>query len=88
MSQRVVCAAKALWSMKFATVTFVRVISGVSCRDVYEGRYESIASNFFLENVTALTMKFAWFIHTYFAIMRLFFHKATVIFNTFLPTLS
>jgi hypothetical protein len=39
--------------------------------------------NYFSENVTAM-MKFTWIIHASFVVMRLFFHKATIIFNTFL----
>jgi hypothetical protein len=37
---------------------------------------------FFSGNVTAIKLKFTWTIHTTFAIMRLFFHKVSVIFNT------
>jgi hypothetical protein len=44
--------------------------------------------NFFSKNVIAITMKFTWVIHTYFAIMKLFSHKVSVVFNTNLPTLS
>jgi hypothetical protein len=36
---------------------------------------------FFPENVTAITMEFTWMIHTSFAIIRLFFHKISIIFN-------
>jgi hypothetical protein len=37
---------------------------------------------FFSENITAITMKFTWMIHTAFAVVGLFFHKVSVIFNT------
>jgi hypothetical protein len=42
--------------------------------------------NIFSVNVIALTVKSTSTIHTSFAIMRLFFHKVSVIFNTLLPT--
>jgi hypothetical protein len=45
---------------------------------ICDRKYKSSASNFLLENVLAITMKFMWMIHTLFAIMRLFFHKAHV----------
>jgi hypothetical protein len=45
-------------------------------------------SIFFSEDVIAITMKITWMIHTSLAIMSLFFHKVSVIFNTLLPTLS
>jgi hypothetical protein len=54
----------------------------------YEGQYESNASDFFSENVIAITIKFTWIIHTSFAIIRLFLHRVSVIFNTLLPVLS
>jgi hypothetical protein len=55
----------------------------------YGGRYESNATNFvYSEKLIVIIMKFTWTIHTSFAIMRLFFHKVSVIFNTPLPTLS
>jgi hypothetical protein len=54
----------------------------------YEGRYESNASIFSLENIIATTMKFIWMICTSFAITGLFFYKVSVTFNTLLPTLS
>jgi hypothetical protein len=53
----------------------------------YEGRYKSNASNFFSENVTAITMKFIRIIHTSFAIIRLLFHKVSGTLNILLPTL-
>jgi hypothetical protein len=43
---------------------------------------------FFLENVTALTIKFSRMIHTSFTIMRLFFRKVFIILNTPLPTMG
>jgi hypothetical protein len=43
---------------------------------------------FFLEHVIAITVKFTWMIQISFAIMRLFFHRVIVIFNTLLPTLT
>jgi hypothetical protein len=43
---------------------------------------------FLSENVIAITVKFTWVIHTSFAIMRLFFHRVSIIFNTLLPLLS
>jgi hypothetical protein len=39
-------------------------------------------------NVTAITMKFTWIIHTSFAIVWLFSHNVHVIFNTTEPILS
>jgi hypothetical protein len=42
----------------------------------------------FSENVIAITTKFTQMIHTSFAIIRLFFHKVSTIFNTPLPMLS
>jgi hypothetical protein len=54
----------------------------------YKGWYENNVSSFFSENASAITMEFTWMFHTSFAIMRLFFHKASIIFNTLLPTLS
>jgi hypothetical protein len=39
-----------------------------------EGQYESNASSFFSENVTAITTKFTWMIHTSLTVMSLFFH--------------
>jgi hypothetical protein len=54
----------------------------------YDWRYESNASTSFSENLTAITTKFSWMIHTSFAVMMLFFHKVSVIFNTVLPTSS
>jgi hypothetical protein len=42
---------------------------------------------FFSEKGTATTMKFTWMIHISFMIMMLFFHKVSIIFNTFLPVL-
>jgi hypothetical protein len=55
---------------------------------MYERQYSSNAPNFFSENLTAITMTFTWMIHTSFAIMMLFFHKVSIIFNTLLLTLS
>jgi hypothetical protein len=43
---------------------------------------------FFSENVIALILKFTWMIHNSFAIMRLFFHIVSIIFDTVLPVLS
>jgi hypothetical protein len=45
-------------------------------------QYRSNTSNFFSENVTAITIKFTWMIHISFAIMRIFFLKVSIIFNT------
>jgi hypothetical protein len=42
----------------------------------------------FSENVTAVTVKVTWMIHTSFAIMMLFFQKVPIIFSTLLPALS
>jgi hypothetical protein len=42
----------------------------------------------FSENIIAITMKFTCIIHTSFAVMRLFSHKVSVIFNALLPTSS
>jgi hypothetical protein len=39
----------------------------------------------FSENATAIKMKSTWMIHTSFAVMKPFFHKVSIIFNTFLP---
>jgi hypothetical protein len=50
------------------------------------GGTKVMPSIFSSENVIATTMKFTWMIHTSFAIMRQFFHKVTIIFNTLLPT--
>jgi hypothetical protein len=55
---------------------------------MYEGRYRSSAYRFFPESVIATGIKFTWVTHKYFAIIRLFFHKVSVILNTLLPTLS
>jgi hypothetical protein len=43
---------------------------------------------FFSENITAITVKFTRLIHASVAIVRLFFNKVLVIFNTLLPTLN
>jgi hypothetical protein len=43
---------------------------------------------FFSENVIAIALKFIWMARTSFAIMRLFFHKVFIIFNTLLSVLS
>jgi hypothetical protein len=43
---------------------------------------------FFSGNVIAITLKFTWMVHTSFAIMRPFWHKVFIIFNTLLPMLS
>jgi hypothetical protein len=43
---------------------------------------------FFSENVITITITFTWMILTSSAIMRLFFHKVSVILNTLLPALS
>jgi hypothetical protein len=51
------------------------------------GCYE-IGASICSENVIAVTMTFIWKIHTSFAIMRLFFRKVSVIFNTLLPVSS
>jgi hypothetical protein len=55
---------------------------------LYKGWYESNASSFFSVDVIVITMEFTWMIYTSVAVMRLFFHKVSVIFNTLLPTLS
>jgi hypothetical protein len=44
--------------------------------------------SFSSENIIALTTKFTQMFHTPPAIMRLFFHKVFIIFNTLLPMLS
>jgi hypothetical protein len=49
---------------------------------------KAMAPIYFSENIIAITVKFTWMIHTSFAIMRLFFHRVSVIFNTLLPTFS
>jgi hypothetical protein len=46
------------------------------------------ASDFFSENVIAITMTFTWMIHTSFAITKPFFLRVSVLFNTILLTLS
>jgi hypothetical protein len=43
---------------------------------------------FFSENITAITVKLIRIIHISFAIMGLYFHKVSIIFNTLLPVLS
>jgi hypothetical protein len=43
---------------------------------------------FFSENVIVITTKFTWMILISLAVVRLFFHKVSIIFNTLLPTLS
>jgi hypothetical protein len=43
---------------------------------------------FFSQNVTAITIKFTKIIHALFAIMKLFFLKVFIIFDTLLPTLN
>jgi hypothetical protein len=53
-----------------------------------QGVVRSNASRIFSGNVIALTVKFTEMIHTSFAIIRLLFHKDSVIFNTLLATLS
>jgi hypothetical protein len=53
----------------------------------YEGQYKSNASNFFSENVVAITVILKRMIYTSFAVMGLFFHKVFIIFNPLLPTL-
>jgi hypothetical protein len=55
---------------------------------MYERRCEVKPPMFFSENVIAITIKITQIVYTYFAIMRLFFHKVSVIFNTCLPTFS
>jgi hypothetical protein len=55
---------------------------------MHEGRSENNASNFFSENAVAITIKLARMIQTSLAIMKLSFHKVSVIFNTLWPTLS
>jgi hypothetical protein len=55
----------------------------------YEGwRENGFASFFFSSNVIAIIMKFAWMIHSFFAIMRLFLYRVFVIFNILLQTVS
>jgi hypothetical protein len=53
-----------------------------------KGSTKAMPPIFFSENVIAITMKFTWMIHTSVAIMRIFFHKVSIIFNTLLPMLS
>jgi hypothetical protein len=56
---------------------------------VYTGRqHETMPPIFFSQNVIAVTTKFTWMNLIHFAIMRPFFHKVFVIFDTLLPKLS
>jgi hypothetical protein len=48
---------------------------------------EVMLPDFFSENVTVITLKLTWMIHTSSAIMGLFSHKV-ITFNTLLPMLS
>jgi hypothetical protein len=43
---------------------------------------------FFSDNVPEIIVKFTWLIHASFTIMRLLFHKVSIIFNPLLTTLS
>jgi hypothetical protein len=52
------------------------------------GSMEVMPPIIFTESVIAMTMKFTWMTHKSSAIMRLFFHKIFIIFNTLLLMLS
>jgi hypothetical protein len=55
----------------------------------YEGRYESNASNFFLGKCNGNCKEiYLEDPYIFLQIMRLFYHKVSIIFNTLLPTLS
>jgi hypothetical protein len=57
------------------------------CYDMIDGT-KVMPTIFFSENIIAAIVKLMWMIHTSFTIMRLFFHRVFIIFNTLLPTLS